>query len=359
MVVINGKMTGPFKPSLEGHTMNTKNLPILTDLWAKLMYSGETPYPAEIWFVQVSSAPDFGWGTQTPVSFGAEYNSNGIRLDMTAGVTMYGMMELSVVDTMKFMEKMVQTKPVYRRDDLRDALNAKLMQLIKPALARFVRQEGVSIRDITFAQDQIGKIIFESFKAELSGYGLELASFNIEDIRLTPATENKIRELDEKASEVAKEALERRTLNMSRKEERQFDVAELAASNKGTGSIIAPLVGASVGLGIAGGIATNVAKSMPNMANAIPPPLPTPGGVGMPPPEHEYMIAIGGKQYGPYKADSLAKWAKEGTITLSPETLVWRTGMANWMRYADCTELSSIIERGTNFEVPPPLPSAT
>ena len=140
---------------------------------------------------------------------------------------------------------------------------------------------------------------------------------------------------------------------MSRKEERQFDVAELAASNKGTGSIIAPLVGASVGLGIAGGIATNVAKSMPNMANAIPPPLPTPGGVGMPPPEHEYMIAVGGKQYGPYKVDALAKWAKEGTIALSPETLVWRTGMTNWMRCADCTELSSIIERGTNFEVPP------
>ena len=76
VVVINGKMTGPFKPCLDGHTMNTKNLPILTDLWAKLMYSGETPYPAEIWFVPVSSAPDFGWGT--PVTFGAEYNSNGI-----------------------------------------------------------------------------------------------------------------------------------------------------------------------------------------------------------------------------------------------------------------------------------------
>ena len=161
VVVINGKMTGPFKPCLEGHMMSTKNLPILTDLWAKLMYSGETPYPAEIWFVQVSSAPDFGWGTPTPVNFGAEYNSNGIRLDLTVGVTMYGMMELAIVDTMKFMEKMVQTKPVYRRDDLRDALNAKLMQIIKPALARLVKQECMSIRDITFAQDEIGKRIFD------------------------------------------------------------------------------------------------------------------------------------------------------------------------------------------------------
>lgn len=40
VVVLNGNMTGPFKPCPEGHAMNTKNLPLLTDLWAKLMYSG-------------------------------------------------------------------------------------------------------------------------------------------------------------------------------------------------------------------------------------------------------------------------------------------------------------------------------
>ena len=353
VVVINGKMTGPFKPCLEGHVMNTKNLPILTDLWARLMYSGETPYPAEIWFVQVASAPDFGWGTPMPVTFGAEYNSNGIRLDLTVGVTMYGMMELSIVDAVKFMEKMVQTKPVYRRDDLRDALNAKLMQIIKPELARLVKQEGLSVRDIALAQDQIGKRVFDALKAEVSGYGLELLSFNVEDIRLTPGTESRIRELDEKASEVAKEALERRTLDMSRKEERQFDVADLAASNKGAGSMIAPLVGASVGMGIAGGIASNVMKSMPAMGTgSMPPPLP---GATPPPPAVEYMIAVDGRQYGPYPATVIAQFVREGRLTLRPETLVWRAGWPSWVRYEDCRELSSVI--GNGGAMPPPLPS--
>lgn len=353
VVVVNGKMTGPFKPCPEGHVMNTKNLPLLTDLWARLMYSGETPYPAEIWFVQVASAPDFGWGTPTPVTFGAEYNSNGIRLDLTVGVTMYGMMELSIADTMKFMEKMVQTKPVFRRDDLRDALNAKLMQIIKPELARLVKQEGLSIRDVAFAQDQIGKRVFDALKAEVSGYGLELLSFNVEDIRLTPGTEFRIRELDEKASEVAKEALERRTLDMSRKEERQFDVADLAASNKGAGSMIAPLVGASVGMGIAGGIASNVMKSMPAMGTgSMPPPLP---GATQPPPAVEYMIAVDGRQYGPYPATVIAQFVREGRLTLRPETLVWRAGWPSWVRYEDCRELSSVI--GNGGAMPPPLPS--
>ena len=354
VVVINGKMTGPFKPSIEGHTMNTKNLPILTDIWSKLMYSGETPYPAEIWFVQVSSAPDFGWGTQTPVTFGTEYNSNGFRLEITAGVTMYGMMELSIVDTMKFMEKMVQTKPVYRRDDLRDALNAKLMEKLKPALMGLLRQEGISIRDITFAQDKIGKIIFDEFKTEISRYGLELSSFSVEDIRLTPDTESRIRECDETAFRIRKEALERETLGMSRKEERQFDVAELAVSNKGTGSIIAPLVGASVGLGVAGGIASNVMKNFPGMGTAATPP-PLPGTIPNMP-MVEYMIAVEGKQYGPFSVASIVQLIRDGRLVLRPETLLWRAGWPSWVKYEDCKELSSVIE-GQSNTMPPPLPS--
>lgn len=356
VVVINGKMTGPFKPCLDGYTMNTKNLPILTDIWSKLIYSGDTPYPAEIWFVQVASAPDFGWGTPTPVTFGAEYNSNGIRLDLTVGVTMYGMMELSIVDTVKFMEKIVQTKPVYHRNDLRDILNAKLMQVIKPALVRYVRSENVSIRDIAFAQDQIGKMIFNVLKDEISEYGLNILSFNVEDIRLTPATESKINELDEKASEVAREALERRTLDMSRKEERQFDVAEMASANEGAGSIIAPLVGASVGLGIAGGIAANVAKAMPDMSNTVPPPRSSTSSIPPSLPVYEYMIAVEGKQYGPYKVTDILKWMKEGTFKLSPDMLVWRAGMVSWIRCVDCEELSFLLQKENNLN-PPPLPT--
>ena len=178
-------------------------------------------------------------------------------------------------------------------------------------------------------------------------------SFNVEDIRLTPDTESRIRELDEKASEVAKEALERRTLDMSRKEERQFDVADLAASNKGAGSIISPLVGASVGMGIAGGIASNVMKSMPGIGTgATPPPLPE---AATTPPVVEYMVAIDGKQYGPYPVTAIAQFVREGRLTFRPETLVWRAGWPSWVKYEDCQELSSAI--GSGRTTPPPLPS--
>lgn len=359
VVVINGKMTGPFKPCLEGYTMNTKNLPILTDIWSRLMYSGDTPYPAEVWFVQVSSAPDFGWGTNTPVTFGAEYKSPTRSVDITAGVRMFGKMGLAIVDTIKFMEKLVQTKPLYSRDDLRDTLNARLMQILKPALTRYVRKEGISVRDLTLAQDQIGKIVFDEFKKEISEYGLELLSFCVEDISLTSDTEARIRELDDNAIQVAKEDLERQTFGLSRKDEQQFEVARLAASNEGAGSMISPLVGASVGIGIAGGIAGNVMKAMPDMGSAMtPPPLPgaTPPPLPSQPPA-EYMIAVDGKQYGPYPVAMIVQWVREGRLAFRPDTLVWRSGWPAWVKYQDCAELSSVIGNAVHV-MPPPLPNA-
>ena len=99
VVLINGEMTGPFGPNLRGHVMNTQNLPILTSFIKKFAFFGNTPYPAEVWFVQVASAPDFGWGTQDPVEFGVPYKSNGMTLEFTAGITLFGSMEIRISDT--------------------------------------------------------------------------------------------------------------------------------------------------------------------------------------------------------------------------------------------------------------------
>ncbi|MCQ2395487.1 MAG: SPFH domain-containing protein [Kiritimatiellae bacterium] len=345
VVVINGKMTGPFRPCAEGHVMNTKNLPILTDIWAKLAYSGETPYPAEVWFVQTLSAPDFGWGTPSPVMVGAKYDSNGICVDLTAGVTLYGTMGFSIVDTMRFMESLVQTKPVFSRADLREVLNAKLMQLLKPSLAKMLKT--VSLRDVVLSQDVIGNAIFQDFKTIAAEFGIELSSFTVEDVRLTSETSSVIADLDQKAAAVAKEALERSVLGLSRKEERQFDVADLAAGNEGAGSVASPMMGAAIGMGVAGSIAGSVVNSMPGIGvPSVPPPIP----------EISYALAINGKQYGPYPLKQIATCVKDGVLAVTPETLVWRSGLSVWVRASECSDLMAALSLNVTPDSPPPLP---
>ena len=309
VVVVDGTMEGPFRPG--GHRMDAESLPVLAGLRTRSLFSSEATYSAEVWFVQVSSPPDFPWGTPTPVAFGAKYDSNGMRWDLTAGVTMYGAMALSIADTRTFLETMVQTKALFTRSDLHSMLNDILMQTIKPALARYMKQTDTSIRDITLAQDQIGEIIFEDFKEELAKYGLKLFSFKVADIRLTPETDRKIHQLDEQASVVVVKDLERRTLGAS----------PTPVGLKGT----------------------------------MPPPPTSPGRAPVPP-SVEYMIAQDGKTYGPFPAATIAQWIREGSPIFHPGTMIWREGWPAWVKYEECKGLFPGLDRPAGMP-PPPLPN--
>lgn len=371
VVLLNGEMTGPFGPNPRGHVMNTQNLPILTTLVKKFAFFGNTPYPAEVWFIQVASAPDFGWGTQNPVEFGVPYKSNGMSLEFTAGVTLFGSMEIRIQDSLTFMKRMVQTKPVFTRSDLRTALNAKLMQILKPSLASMIRVNRVSIRDIAFSQDAIAKAVFGAFAEQVAQYGLELVSFNVESIKLTPETASKVETLDDKAMAVAGESLERTTLGMSRKEERQLDVMESLAANQGAGVSMAPMMGLGLGVGMAGRFAgdmmkvANVNLSSPSnglssvplggMASGspIPPPPPPPP----PPLAALYYLFFQNRQNGPFSLEQLQQAVRNGEFALTPDMLVWREGMASWTPCGQVDELAGCV-RGPSACPPPPPPQA-
>ena len=361
VVVLNGEMTGPFGPNLNGYVMNTQNLPILTTLIKKFAFFGNTPYPAEVWFVQVSSAPDFGWGTQEPVEFGVPYKSNGMMLEFTAGITLYGKMELHIKDTLQFMKRLVQTKPVFTRSDLRTALNAKLMQILKPTLANMIRASQVSIRDIIFSQNLIGKIVFEEFAEQLKSYGIELLSFDVESIKLTPETAARVESLDDKAMEVAGESLERTTLGMSRKEERQLDILEAMASNKGAGVAMAPMMGLGVGVGMAGKFADDMRKAanidftkQPNTLSSTP--LGGAASCPPPPPVHKnYYLFYQNQQYGPYSFEQLKQAVQNGTFALKADTLVWHDGLTTWLPCGQIPEFAELLGGRPSCPPPPPI----
>lgn len=362
VVLINGEMTGPFGPNLRGHIMNTQNLPILTTFIKKFAFFGNTPYPAEVWFIQVASAPDFGWGTQDPVEFGVPYKSNGMLLEFTAGITLYGKMEIHITDTLMFMKRLVQTKPVFTRNDLRTALNAKLMQILKPTLAKMIRASQISIRDIIFSQDVIAKVVFEEFAPQVAGYGLELLSFNVESIKLTPETAARVETLDDKAMEVAGESLERTTLGMSRKEERQLDVMESMASNQGAGVAMAPMMGLGLGIGMAGKFASDIMK-VANVnisgspANGL---SSTPlGGATMPPPPptapRNYFLFYQNQQTGSFSFAQLNQMVQCGSLALTADTLVWYDGLSEWTPCGQLPEFAELLNKKTSCPPPPPI----
>src|SRR5262249_38106687 len=48
------------------HTLSTANIPLLSKL-INLPFGGETPFTAEIWFVNRTAKRDLTWGTPAPI----------------------------------------------------------------------------------------------------------------------------------------------------------------------------------------------------------------------------------------------------------------------------------------------------
>jgi hypothetical protein len=77
-------------------------------------------------------------------------------------------------------------------------------------------------------------------------------------------------------------------------------------------------------------------------------------GAGVPPPvpgAAGFHIALNGRQTGPFDLSALQGQASSGQ--LKRDTLVWKTGMAQWVKAGDVPELLALFA-----DVPPSVPPA-
>ena len=94
---------------------------------------------------------------------------------------------------------------------------------------------------------------------------------------------------------------------------------------------------AGAGIGIGAGIALGQQMGT-HMNPPGPPPLPV-----------DFFLAVNGAQTGPFDMNTLAAKTREGSLT--PDTLVWRKGMAEWAAAGTVPELQALFAA-----TPPPLP---
>ena len=126
-------------------------------------------------------------------------------------------------------------------------------------------------------------------------------------------------------------------------QERQLDIMETAAGNEGSAG---GMMGAGMGMGMGMGVGTmfgqqmqQVSQSM-NSTQAPPPPPPT---------FTPYYLYVNNAQQGPFDLPTLQTLAQSGTLT--PQTLVWKQGMANWAAASSQPDLMGLFG-----SVPPPPP---
>jgi hypothetical protein len=110
--VDEGKIADVFPPGL--YTLNTKNLPLLTDLknWDK---DFESPFKSDVYFFSTHLEIDQKWGTATPITLrDKEFGAVRVRA--------YGIYSYRIADPRTFFTQVSGTRESYHVSDLEDQL---------------------------------------------------------------------------------------------------------------------------------------------------------------------------------------------------------------------------------------------
>jgi membrane protease subunit (stomatin/prohibitin family) len=324
-VFINeGTIADVFQPGT--YTLQTQNMPILTTLkgWK---YGFNSPFKAEVYFVNTRQFTELKWGTQNPIMLrDADFGMVRVRA--------FGAFAARVVDPAAFLRELVGTDALFKTSEVKEFLR----QMIVGRLAGALASAQVAVLDLAANQEQIAARLAGTLTEECRPMGISIPKFIIENVSLPAEVEA---------------AMDRRTQmgvigDLGRYTQFQTANAIENASNNPGGA------GDVLGLGLGVGLGQQAAAAM-SAATATPPAAPP--AAGPPPPTGPpplptaapWFIGVGGQQVGPL--DTAGLRSNIANRQLTGDTLVWREGMAAWTAAGTVPEIAQLLG-----QVPPPLP---
>jgi len=168
--VNEGTIADVFGPGL--HTLNTRNLPLLTDLmnWGKAF---ESPFKSEVYFFSTRLQIDQKWGTATPITI-RDKEFGAIRLRC------YGIYSYRITDPRVFFNQISGTRDSYLAADLEGQLRDTIVGCMTESFAT----SDLSFLDMAANQTVLGEKIAGRIKPAFTALGLGLDKFVVENVSL-------------------------------------------------------------------------------------------------------------------------------------------------------------------------------
>jgi excisionase family DNA binding protein len=171
-----GDLFGPGK-----HALTTDNIPVLTRLkgWK---YGFESPFKADVYYVTTRLFTGNKWGTSNPVMV-RDQDFGIVRLRA------FGTYDFRIVDVPRFLKEVAGTDVHFRLDEFADAMRSRLVSVFSEALA----ESKVPALDIATRYSELGQALLPLINPVINAkYGLEMASFIIENVSVPAEVEQAI-----------------------------------------------------------------------------------------------------------------------------------------------------------------------
>ncbi len=219
------------------HTLDTANIPILNNI-INLPFGGQSPFVAEVWYVNKTYALDIKWGTPTPIQL--QDPKYGVFIPIRS----FGQFGIQIDDAKKFLIKLVGTLPVFDKTSILQYFRGLYLTKAKDSISSYLVNRKIGILEINAYLDELSVHMKERIEPTLEEYGIRLVNFYVNDINVPE---------DDSAVKKLKEALAKRAemdiIGYNYQQERSFDTLEGAATNKGSSAPTFMGVGMGMGLG--------------------------------------------------------------------------------------------------------------
>lgn len=162
-------------------TLTTDNIPILSTLkgWK---YGLESPFKADVYFVNTRLFTGNKWGTSNPVMM-RDHDLGVVR------VRAFGTYDFHVIDPKLFLKEVAGTDDHFRLDEFADTMRSRIVSVFSDALAA----SNVPVLDVAARYQELGQALLPLINPAVSSkYGIEISSFIVENVSVPPEVEQAI-----------------------------------------------------------------------------------------------------------------------------------------------------------------------
>lgn len=173
--VFQGQIADVFPPGF--YTIDGGNTPILSKLGA-WKYGFNSPFKAEVYFVNTKQFTDLKWGTMNPIMMrDADFGMVRLRA--------FGIYSIRVADPRAFIKEVAGTNGKFDTEDIEGQLKRTLVSGFTDGLG----ESKIAALDLASNYDELGVFARKKMNEDFKSFGLELTKFIIENISLPPEVE--------------------------------------------------------------------------------------------------------------------------------------------------------------------------
>ncbi len=168
------------------HTITTANIPMVVDLIGKA-FGGETPFKAEVYFMNLADFPQEGWGTSQPLAL--ETPGKGLGWLLLQG---HGVMDVSISDPQRFATQYAIGKPIVRMSDIKERLLTMVLGELQDIIATHAPGDLMGLNRLI---SEIEAAALAQLKDKFEQVGLTLKAFEMKPLSASKTTAEDLRNM--------------------------------------------------------------------------------------------------------------------------------------------------------------------